>query len=160
MMLDRELGRRFVETMLYWRHHLRAKEIQDFLGVSERTARNLIRGWRIDGIFPPYRAADGRRLIPSPTFTPDPAVKDPNVALSLLLVADRLPGNPFSTFAPRGGGATTWLSRRPSHQGRFALWSRRVWIVHRCGCSTQAKSAARSLSFTRRHSFALVVAIT
>ena len=109
-MLYLKLGCRFVETMLYWRRYLRAQEVQDFLGVSERTARSLIRGWRIDGIFPPYRAADGRRLIPAPTFTPAPSVTDPNVALSLLLVADRLPGNPFSTFAPRGGGHDLALS--------------------------------------------------
>ena len=56
------------------------------------------------------RAADGRRLIPSPTFTPDPSVTDPNVALSLLLVADALPGNPFAMFAPPGGGHDLALS--------------------------------------------------
>ena len=51
-MLYLKIGRRFVENMLYWRRYLRAQEVQDFLGVSERTARSLIRGWRIDGIFP------------------------------------------------------------------------------------------------------------
>ena len=71
-MLYVELGRRFAESMLYWRRHLRAREVQEFLGVSERTARSLIRGWRIDGILPPYRAANGRRLMPSPDVqTPD-----------------------------------------------------------------------------------------
>ena len=109
-MLYLELGLRFTETMLYWRGHLRAKEVQEFIGVSERTARSLIRGWRIDGMFPPYRAADGRRLVPSETFMPAGAVTDPNVALSLLLVADRLPGNPFSTVAPSGGGHDLALS--------------------------------------------------
>ena len=109
-MLHLSLGRRFVETMLYWRRHLRAKEVQDFLGVSERTARSLLRGWRIDGILPPYRAADGRRLVPSPTFTPNTAVVDPDVTLSLLLVADRQPGNPFSTVAPPEGGHDLSLS--------------------------------------------------
>ena len=109
-MLHLSLGRRFVETMLYWRRHLRAREVQDFLGVSERTARSLLRGWRLDGILPPYRASDGRRLVPAPTFTPDPAVTDPNVALSLLLVADRQPGNPFSTVAPAAGGHDLALS--------------------------------------------------
>ena len=87
--------------MLYWRRHLRAKEVQDFLGVSERTARSLLRGWRIDGILPPYRAADGRRIIPAPTFTPDAAVADPDVALSLLLVADRPAGQPYCVARPR-----------------------------------------------------------
>lgn len=109
-MLHLSLGRRFVETMLYWRRHLRAREVQDFLGVSERTARSLLRGWRLDGILPPYRAADGRRLVPAPTFTPDPVVTDPNGALSLLLVADRQPGNPFSTVAPAAGGHDLALS--------------------------------------------------
>ena len=109
-MLYLNLGRRFTETMLYWRGHLRAKEIQDFLGVSERTARSLIRGWRIDGILPPYRAADGRHLVPSSAFEPDREVTDPNAALSLLLVADRLPGNPFSTVAPTEGGYDLALS--------------------------------------------------
>lgn len=109
-MLYERLARRFAEMMLYWRRHLRAKEVQDFLGVSERTARSLIRGWRIDGILPPYRAADARRLVPSPAFEPGTAVTDPNVALSLLLVAHRLPGNPFSTVAPPGGGHDLALS--------------------------------------------------
>ena len=109
-MLHENLARRFAEMMLYWRRHLRAKEVQDFLGVSERTARSLIRSWRIDGILPPYRAADARRLVPSPAFEPDAAVTDPNTALSLLLVADRLPGNPFSMVAPPGGGHDLALS--------------------------------------------------
>ena len=109
-MLREELARRFAETMLYWRRHLRAKEVQDFLGVSERTARSLIRGWRIDGILPPYRAAHGRRLVPARDFKPSAEVADPNVALSLLLVADRLPGNPFSMVAPPGGGHDLALS--------------------------------------------------
>ena len=109
-MLYEKLARRFAETMLYWRRHLRAREVQAFLGVSERTARSLIRGWRIEGILPPYRAADARYLVPSPGFKPSAAVTDPNVALSLLLVADRLPGNPFSPVAPPGGGHDLALS--------------------------------------------------
>jgi len=110
MILYERIARRFAETMLYWRRHLRAKEVEAFLGVSERTARSLIRGWRIDGLVPPYRAADGRHLVPAPTFRPGRAVTDPMVALSLLLVADRLPGNPFSTLAPSGGGHDLALS--------------------------------------------------
>ena len=109
-MLYEKLARRFAETMLYWRRHLRAKEVQNFVGVSERTARSLIRGWRIDGILPPYRAAHGRRLVPARDFKPSAEVTDPNVALSLLLVADRLPGNPFSMVAPPGGGHDLALS--------------------------------------------------
>ena len=109
-MLYEKLARRFAETMLYWRRHLRAKEVQDFVGVSERTARSLIRGWRIDGILPPYRAAHGRRLVPARDFKPTAEVADPNVALSLLLVADHLPGNPFSMVAPPGGGHDLALS--------------------------------------------------
>ena len=96
--------------MLYWRGHLRAQEVQAFLGVSERTARSLTRGWRIEGMLPRYRAADARRLVPVPGFEPSAAVCDPNVALSLLLVADQLPGNPFSTVAPSGGGHDLALS--------------------------------------------------
>ena len=109
-MLYLELGRRFAETMLYWRRYLRAKEVRDFLGVSERTARSLIQRWRITGIFPPYRAADGRHLVPASEFKPSEEVADPNVALSLLIVADRLPGNPFSMVAPAGGGHDLALS--------------------------------------------------
>ena len=37
---------------------------------------------------------------------------DPNVALSLLLVANRQPGNPFSTVAPPEGGHALSLSAR------------------------------------------------
>ena len=43
--LIRDVARRYAETMLYWRGHLRAREVQDYLGVSERTARSLIDRW-------------------------------------------------------------------------------------------------------------------
>ena len=109
-MIYDKLARRFAETMLYWRRHLRAKEVQEFLGVSDRTARSLIQGWRIDGMLPPYRAADGRYLVPASDFEPSEVVADPNEALSLLLAADRLPGNPFSMVALPGSGHDLALS--------------------------------------------------
>ena len=134
-MLYSVLGRLFIETMLYWRGHLRAKDIQNFLGVSERTARTLIRGWRIDGVLPPYRAADARHLIPPPTFDPGPHVTDPNVTLSLLLAADRLPGNPFAAVAPPGGGHDVALSApiasRAIREVVAACLDRRaVWLLY------------------------------
>ena len=93
MRVGREIAQRFAETMLYWRGHLRAKEVQDFLGVSERTARGLIADWRrFDAILPRYRPGAERCLVPPEEFDPGLAVTDPNVALSLLLVADRFPG--------------------------------------------------------------------
>lgn len=104
MKFDREIARRFAETMLFWRGHLRAKEVQDFLGVSERTARSLISEWRDDGLLPPYRSYAKRYLVPAEEFNPGPKVIDPNVAFSLLLVSENLPGNPFSSTAPLGGG--------------------------------------------------------
>ena len=89
--LEDEAALRFAETMLYWRGHLKAKEVQDFLGVSERTARSLISKWRrFDAILPPYRPGAERCLVPTEEFDPGPAVTDPNVALSLLLVADHV----------------------------------------------------------------------
>ena len=104
MKFGQEIARRFAETMLYWRGHLRAKEVQEFLDVSERTARTLIHDWRrFDGILPLYRPSAERRLVPTEDFDPGPAVTDPNVALSLLMVGDLLPGNPFSLVAPLGG---------------------------------------------------------
>ncbi len=103
--LEGEAALRFAETMLYWRGHLKAKEVQDFLGVSERTARSLISKWRrFDAILPLYRPNPERCLIPTKEFDPGPDVTDPNVALSLLLVADRLPSNPFAPVAPLDGG--------------------------------------------------------
>ena len=103
--LESDAALRFAETMLYWRGHLKAKEVQDFLGVSERTARSLISKWRrFDAILPHYRPNAERRLVPMEEFEPSSVVSDPNVALSLLLVADRLPGNPFAPVAPLGGG--------------------------------------------------------
>ena len=103
--ISHEMARRYADTMLYWRGHLRAREVQDYLGVSERTARSLIADWRrVDGILPRYRPGAERRLVPSEDFDPGPAVTDPNVALSLLLVADHSPGSAFAATAPGGGG--------------------------------------------------------
>ena len=89
------------------------KEIQGFLGVSERTARGLIAGWRrFDAILPRYRPGAVRRLVPAEDFAPDPAVSDPAIALSLLLAANHLPANPFAPVAPPGGGHDLSLSAR------------------------------------------------
>ena len=104
MTVGRAIARRFAETMLFWRGHLRAKEVQDFLGVSERTARGLIAEWRDAGILPRYRHSSAKCLVPDDTFDPGPPVTDLNVAFSLLIVADLLPGNPFSSTALLNGG--------------------------------------------------------
>ena len=110
-MLTLDAARRFAETMLYWRNHLRARDVQQFLGVSERTARTLIHDWRSDGMLPPYRASGARRrLTPPPEFDPGAEVTDPNTVLSLLLSAGATPGNPFATVALPGGGHELALS--------------------------------------------------
>ena len=73
--LETKIALRFAETMLYWRGHLRAKEVQDFLGVSERTARSLIAGWRRSDASLPLRCRPGavRRLVPADDFVPVPS---------------------------------------------------------------------------------------
>ena len=142
MRVGQEIARRFAETMLYWRGHLRAKEVQEFLGVSERTARGLIHGWRrFDGILPPYRPSAERRLVPTEDFDPSPAVTNPNTALSLLLVADLLPGNPFSPVAPLDGGHDLAISApKPSRSTREVLAAcldrQAVWLIYaaKSGC--------------------------
>ena len=134
--LEGEAALRFAETMLYWRGHLKAKEIQDFLGVSERTARSLISKWRrFDAILPLYRPGAERRLVPTEEFDPGPAVTDPNVALSLLLVADHLPGNPFASVSPLGGGHDLAISApirsRASRELLAACLDRHpVWLFY------------------------------
>lgn len=134
--LETEIGLRFAVTMLYWRGHLRTKEVQDFLRVSERTARSLINKWRrFKVILPPYRATAERRLVPAEDFDPGPAVTDPNVALSLLIMADRLPGNPFSPAAPLGGGHDLALTASvPSQATREVLAAcldgQAVWVIY------------------------------
>ena len=134
--LETRIALRFAETMLYWRGHLRAKEIQDFLGVSERTARGLTHNWRrFDGILPHYQATAERRLTPTEEFDPGPAVTDPNAALSLLLMADCLPGNPFSSVAPPDGGhdltLTASVSSRATREVLAACLDRQaVWLIY------------------------------
>ena len=148
MSVSQEIARRFAEMMLYWRGHLRAKEVQEFLDVSERTARNLIHGWRhFDCILPPYRPSTERRLVPTEDFDPGPAVTDPNVALSLLMMADLLPGNPFSPVAPLGGGHDLALSAPiPSRSIREVLAAcldrQAVWLIY------AAKAGRQELIFS------------
>ena len=104
MRIGREIAFRFAETMLFWRGHLRAKDIEVFLGVSERTARSLISDWRTGGLLPRYRQSAERWLVPGEHFDPGPCVTDPEITLALLLAAEHLPGNPFSSTALPGGG--------------------------------------------------------
>ncbi len=106
------VARRFAETMLYWKGHLQAKEIRRFLGVSERTARTMISLWRDQGILPPYRNYSQRRLVPSEDFDPGPQVTDPTITYSLLLVAEAVPGNPFSSLGLPGGGHDLSMTAR------------------------------------------------
>lgn len=121
--LIQDVARRYAETMLYWRGHLRAREVRDYLGVSERTARSLIDRWRrAHGILPPYRPAAARCLTPVDGFDPGPEVSDPNVALSLLLMAGCCPGNPFGPVAlPEGGHDLALSARLPSGAVRQIL---------------------------------------
>ena len=132
----RKIARRYAETMLYWRGHLRAREVQEYLGVSERTARSVIAGWRrVDGILPRYRPGAERCLVPTEEFDPGPAVTDTNVALLLLLIADRSPGNPFGPVAPAEGGHDLVLSAPvPSRATRTVLAAcmdrKAVWLLY------------------------------
>ncbi len=122
--------------MLYWRGHLRAKEVQEYLGVSERTARSLIADWRgVHRILPRHRPGRGRRLTPPDSFDPGPMVTDPNVALSLLLMADRSPDNPFGPVAlPAGGHDLALLAPVPSRGLREVIGAclerQAVWLLY------------------------------
>ncbi len=111
MTIDTDVGRRFAETMLFWRRHLRARDVQEFLGVSERTARTRIAHWRTAGLLPNYRRTGlERRLQPAEDFDPGLPVKCPVATLGLLLAASDSPGNPFSLVPPPGGGHDLSLS--------------------------------------------------
>ena len=90
--------------MLHWRGRLQASEVQEFAGVSERTARRLLRDWRISGLLPRYRPNGEHCLVPADDFDPGACVTAPSIALALLVVADYMPGNPFALYAPPGGG--------------------------------------------------------
>lgn len=90
--------------MLFWRGHLQAREVQDFAGVSERTARRMLSDWRVDGLLPLYRPNAEHCLIPPEDFDPGARVTDPGIAFAVLLVADHMPGNPFAPCALPGGG--------------------------------------------------------
>ena len=115
MRISRQVVRRFAETMLFWRGRLRASEVQDFAGVSERTARNLLSEWRTRGLLPPYRPSAERCLVPVEDFDPGSSVTDPVIAFSLLLAASHLPGNPFAPCAlPEGGHDLSLTAAVPS----------------------------------------------
>ena len=135
MVLQDEMARRYAETMLYWRGHLRAKEVQNYLGVSERTARTLIANWRIDGILPPYRRGATRHLVPVDGFDPGRPVNDPNAALALLAMADKVLGNPFGPVALAGGGHDLTLTAPVSSPATREILSacldrQPVWLVY------------------------------
>ena len=106
--------------MLFWRGHLQAGEVQDFAGVSERTARRLLSDWRSSGLLPLYRPNADHCLIPADDFDPGAHVTDPDIALALLLAADHMPGNPFALCAPPGGGhdlsLTAAVPSRPTRE--------------------------------------------
>ncbi len=104
MKVGREVVRRFAETMLHWRGRLQASEVQEFAGVSERTARRLLQDWRISGLLPRYKPNAEHCLVPADDFDPGACVTAPGIALALLVVADHMPGNPFALHAPSGGG--------------------------------------------------------
>ncbi len=111
MRIDHRVARRFAAAMLFWRGHLQANEVRDFVGVSERTARSLLSHWRAGGLLPPYRRSGAeRRLVPAEDFDPGPSVADPAIAFALLLTADYCPGNPFSAVVPPGSGHDLSLS--------------------------------------------------
>lgn len=102
--IGRQVARRFAESMLFWRGRLQARDVQRFVGVSERTARHLLSQWRTRGLLPPYRPSAERCLVPVEDFDPGPFITDPVITFSLLLTANHLPGNPFTLCALPGGG--------------------------------------------------------
>ena len=112
MDIGRQVSQHFAETMLFWRGYLQAREIADFAGVSERTARNLVAEWRTRGLLPPYQSHAERRLIPVEDFDPGPCVTRPENAFFSLLVAEHLPGSPFSKVSLPGGGHDLSLSAK------------------------------------------------
>ena len=84
--LQEIVGRNFAETMLFWRGYLHAQDVQEFLGVSERTARSIIGKWRDSHLLPPYKHSD-RKLMPPEGFKPSGDVSNTDIAFSLLLIA-------------------------------------------------------------------------
>ena len=111
--LEDRAGRRFAETMLYWRGEMRASDVQNYLGVSERTARTHISRWRDpEAILPLFLPGHMRSLVPIQGFSPPKEVQDPAVTLALLLTAEHFPANPFSSFAPVASGHDLSLSAK------------------------------------------------
>ena len=135
MSLRDRVGLRFAETMLYWRGILPTRELQAFLDVSERTARSLVRGWRQRDMLASHRPGHARGLLPINGFEPGPSVTDPNIALSLLLTADLLPGNPFAMTPMAAAGhdltMTAPLATLAIREIVAAGLARRpVWLVY------------------------------
>ena len=112
--ITRMIARRFAETMLFWRQRLQARDLMDFLGVSERAARALLQDWRTDALLPRYTANRRQGIKPADGFNPGGGAADFNLTLTLLLLADDFPGNPFSSTAlPEGGHDLAVLPRSP-----------------------------------------------
>lgn len=92
---------------------MRAADVQQYLGVSERTARTLISRWRDrEGILPRFRPGHMRSLTPEEGFTPSTEVQDPVIMFALLLTAEHFPANPFAQVAPSDGGHDLSLSAK------------------------------------------------
>lgn len=109
--LEDKIARRFAETMLYWNGEMRASDIMDYLGVSERTARQRVSDWRHgNAILPDFRPGSMRSLTPIDEFTPSTEVMDPRITLALLMTADYFPANPFSSYPPVDGAYDLSLS--------------------------------------------------
>ena len=91
---------------------------------------------RVDGILPRYRPGAERCLVPMEEFDPGPVVTDTNGALSLLLMAERSPGNPFSPVSLPGGRTrrgTLSAVGRPGLSGTVLAASmdrKAVWLLY------------------------------
>ena len=73
---SRMVAHRFAETMLFWRKSMRAVDLAEYLGVSERTARSLIQEWRVEGLLPAYTKYPRGGIKPDPDFNPGPPAND------------------------------------------------------------------------------------
>ena len=110
--LEDKSGQRFAETMLYWRGSMRAVDVEEYLGISKRTAHTLISRWREKGILPRFRPGHMRYLVPTEDYSPPVEVQDASITFALLLAANHFPANPFSLSAPPAGGHDLSLSAK------------------------------------------------